>query len=712
MKFIAQHERTRKKLQAWAGTKQLILAQFYFWAAGTESQQSLAGLHRSLLFQTLSQCPELIEKLFPNQVARMRRPGVQADPLVERLQGFDDGQVRDAFGLLLQQAHNADYRMCFLLDGLDEFKGNRLEHENLALKLKSWTLDGNVKLLVSSRPWPEFENVFVANATIYLHQLNHFDIRTYCIERMKQDREFDSSGDRDDVLAMKGVLNKIANQSQGIFLWAHLVLDRIFQGIRQGDSTATLEAKIHEYPADLDSLYDKLREPIEKSLIDSNRANRMLLLVIKTPDRFCLPAIAFSWLLEDSNTGLLDPEFPTDNEIQPYSEAEATKRMQRVTKQINGLTRGLLELDESLKCNVDINNLPLNTYFRSPGVRFCHRSAYDYLVSNETRYQKLCASWPNFDKTDVYGRIHLARLLYGADFDCVLGFNNYLDCGATTPHLYCREFDSRTIWKFEAPLRPLLHGQFEGYVDDLCPTIQAAPSFFQYCAYCDLDTFVLSVMSEPPNDLHSVGSSLLLAFFNRSSGYGSKRLLALLRLLNDRIGIDVMVKVWVREGDSTALPAWAVVFWLLFESYLYDSLPDAEAKLEPLRCIQEYCEHVGERMSLTLCLMELHGTNHPSIQAERQFSSAEIVEWAEEQCVQERKMVATSSTADQAQYSWSAWTANSTHSTNNTLGNWLKGDEGHGNSRDKMNICALHWEQIDVRIGSTVWEHVVGFRLC
>lgn len=113
----------------------------------------------------------------------------------------------------------------------------------------------------------------------------------------------------------------------------------------------------------------------------------------------------FSWILDDSNAGLLDPEFPTDNECRPYSEAEATKRIQRVIKQVNGLTRGLLELDQSRgyirRIFKELGNEPLNNYFTSPGIKVCHRSARDYLISSEARYQKLCASWPGFHDTDV-----------------------------------------------------------------------------------------------------------------------------------------------------------------------------------------------------------------------------------------------------------------------------------------------------------------------
>lgn len=718
IKFIAQHKRTREELEAWAGTKRLILCHFYFWAAGTESQQSMPGLYRSLLFQTLSQCPELIETVFREQVKRMRRSGAQADPAVERVQAFDDTQVQDAFKVLLKQAHDADFRICFLLDGLDEFKGGRLEHENLAIQLKSWTLDGNVKLLVSSRPWPEFESVFTANTAIYLHELNHFDIRTYCSQKLREDRAVLRLRNDQRVSKFHRITSGIVNQSQGIFLWAHLVLDRILQGIRQGDSITTLEAKIREYPADLDGLYDKLREPIEKSLLDSNRANRMLLLAVNAPHKFYLPVIAFSWIHDGSNTGLLDPEFPTDNECRSYSYVEATKRIQRVIEQIKGLTRGLLELDQSRDYKDSLKYLPLNTYFTSPGVRFCHRSAYDYLVSNEARYQKVWASWPNFEDTDVYGRIHLARLLYGARSDpWPSTFNNYLDCGARTPHSYCKDFDPKTIRKFEAPLRPLLRGKFRGHVDIHCPTIRTPPSFLQWCAWCGLDTFVFAEANEPLERLHSVGSSILLAFIDRETGipeYDRSRLRAFLQLLNRRIGIDVMVEIWVWRADSVHLPVWVVAYWLLFQNLRFDRDPDPEGLLvlESLRCLQKYGEQVGERMSLTLGLVD---AGSRSVQAERQFRAAEIVDWLEEWFCKWREKFETYRAADQARWLWSARTANVIHSTGgmmqHTLGKWLEQDK-RCRSWEDLRILGLHWGQID---GNTYYcstdSDMVGFRL-
>jgi len=60
MKFISSHPETMKHLRDWAAGKKLIVASFFFWNAGTILQRSQEGLLRSLLFEILRTCPEMI----------------------------------------------------------------------------------------------------------------------------------------------------------------------------------------------------------------------------------------------------------------------------------------------------------------------------------------------------------------------------------------------------------------------------------------------------------------------------------------------------------------------------------------------------------------------------------------------------------------------------------------------------------------------------
>lgn len=68
IKFVAEHDQTRRHLQAWAGHKKLVTANFYFWNASTHnSQKSQRGLLRTILYEILRQCPELIQIAYHDQ---------------------------------------------------------------------------------------------------------------------------------------------------------------------------------------------------------------------------------------------------------------------------------------------------------------------------------------------------------------------------------------------------------------------------------------------------------------------------------------------------------------------------------------------------------------------------------------------------------------------------------------------------------------------
>ncbi len=64
MKFLSQDKTVQDKLNSWAGNKTLCLVSFFFWNSGDTLQMSLEGLYRSILFETLRQCPDLIRPSF------------------------------------------------------------------------------------------------------------------------------------------------------------------------------------------------------------------------------------------------------------------------------------------------------------------------------------------------------------------------------------------------------------------------------------------------------------------------------------------------------------------------------------------------------------------------------------------------------------------------------------------------------------------------
>ncbi|KAG6358736.1 hypothetical protein INS49_012255 [Diaporthe citri] len=568
MKFIGGNPRAREELRAWAGNRQLIFGQFYFWAAGSDSQRRLPGMFRSLLFQVLSQHPGLIEHVFPRQFKQIMTSRFHFDASVEKFQDFSSKQIEEAFDLLLNKIDKSDHRICFLIDGLDESEGGDLDHEVLAERLKAWTTGENIKLLVSSRPWRSFLTVFTAHPTLHLHELNRSDIRTYAIRQLEQDRDARQIGAYLMKKTIVDIVVELVGQAQGIFLWAHLVIDTVRQGIRHRYSADLLKAKLREYPSDLDDLDDALREPIEKSPIDRKLSNRMLLLAAAAPKDFPLFTLSFSWLPEVDESGLLDPSFPPSTKCRPYSEQDLVERLQCVAERVKGLARGLLEITEAPK-----------SLFVPPEVRFCHRTARDYLVNNPKRYAVLEESWPDFHQSDPYGRIYLAYLIYSRISKRNMELDYYLN------RSFCRSFSLDTISKFETPLQPLLTPMWRdgdsgsGSQDN---SHNEPVSFLQYAAYCRLDPFVLSEVGKIPR-VHprTAGANVLIAsmyFALKRKDENYDLALGLLRsyVTKDSMAEDEMVVAHVQvdhgysKDQEISLPVWVTALILGLENITSD----------------------------------------------------------------------------------------------------------------------------------------------
>ena len=60
LNHICTHSRTLELLRKWGANRRLITPTFFFWNAGSRLQKSIDGLLRSLVYQMLKECPELI----------------------------------------------------------------------------------------------------------------------------------------------------------------------------------------------------------------------------------------------------------------------------------------------------------------------------------------------------------------------------------------------------------------------------------------------------------------------------------------------------------------------------------------------------------------------------------------------------------------------------------------------------------------------------
>ncbi|KAI0474653.1 hypothetical protein F4859DRAFT_514504 [Xylaria cf. heliscus] len=222
MKFICSHETTVESLREWAGSKRFITAEFLFWNSGTVLRKSREGLLRSLLFEILRECPELIPQVSKDNqkcTFRKRSPNSHADD--EEL--WSQEELMEAYRNLVTCCDEVDVKFCFFIDGLDEFEEKSKTHCDLIATLRILDVSQNIKFCVSSRPWTVFSDVFGEDPDrlLKLEDLTRDDIRNYVHEMFNKNSQFRLLGA--DNLHYAGLIEDITSRAQGVFLWVFLV---------------------------------------------------------------------------------------------------------------------------------------------------------------------------------------------------------------------------------------------------------------------------------------------------------------------------------------------------------------------------------------------------------------------------------------------------------------------------------------------------------
>jgi hypothetical protein len=386
MKFILHHASTDEYLRQWVGTKSLVQASFYFWRSDRQKlQMSLEGLYRSILFGVLRKCPHLMPDVFPDQ---WRTMSLQAASMSFESDLFRPLKIKQAFEMLMQQPVRSDkFAFCFFIDGLDEYEAEAFEHKVLARHLRDWSIKSNIKMCVSSRPEIEFLDIFRQDLRINLHELTARDIRRSSQDMFEQDEAFPK---------VKGIylelLDEVVNMAEGVFLWACLVVKSLLVEVGRDANSERLWQTLRGTPPKLDDVYDGMLNTLSRQ--DRKFVDYILLLVVTNPF-WSMNAICLSWLFGAEDFRLPGPG-------SKYSDQEAIRQLESVRRQLQGLTKGLLNLAP------DTGNLSTCPMF-SRRVRFFHRTARDYLTTPERKSQ-LDASFPLFDAYQVHSMLRLAEL--------------------------------------------------------------------------------------------------------------------------------------------------------------------------------------------------------------------------------------------------------------------------------------------------------------
>ena len=363
MKFLNHHPQTKKLLEEWAEPhEKLIIASYYFWHAGLPLQKSQEGLLRSLLYEILRVCPELIPVLCPERWELATEMGFWS-----RLELFETLKRLGAQAIV-------SAKFCFLVDGLDEYEG---DHSELVQLLDHIAAIPNIKLCVSSRPWEVFKAAYdTRNQHFYLQDLTRHDIETYVRDLLEASEDFTSAKSEDPRYGH--FVSKIMDKAQGVFLWVVLVVRSLLQGLRSSDTITLLESRLDELPNELESLFRRMLDSVEKIYKQKSERTFKMALAAERP----LSMIAYSLLDED------DTEIVFRSGLRPMSQNEISRRKKRTRKQINVVSNGLLEVsnEPTLEWVLwgDMWDDPTHFTQLVHGIDFLHRTVREFLLENQS----------------------------------------------------------------------------------------------------------------------------------------------------------------------------------------------------------------------------------------------------------------------------------------------------------------------------------------
>jgi hypothetical protein len=369
IKFVADHEQTKRYLEEWAGDKKLVTANFYFWSASTHrSQKSQRGLLRTILYQILRQCPELIRMAYHDQWIAMTSDGKVLKESRDELL-----TVPALLNTLrkISTSTASDTKFCFFLDGLDEYDGRSADIIELIDILKSFQ---NVKTCVSSRPWNEFEDRFGNDSPwkLYMHDLTRDDIRLYVEETLGQNSRFRQL-QKEDPQCPNFVWN-IVSEADGVFLWVFLVIRSLLEGLTNSDRIKDLQERVNETPKDLKDYFKTILFSTENRY--RTQTARIFTVAVNTEAELSLMAY---WVIDQEN-----PKYMFQCPAGTPAEEILNSRLENMRRRLKVLSKGLLEAEHTVPEPVDD---PLFGF----EVGFLHRTVRDYLQTPDA--QSMLQSW-------------------------------------------------------------------------------------------------------------------------------------------------------------------------------------------------------------------------------------------------------------------------------------------------------------------------------
>lgn len=230
-----------------------LLLSAFIWTAGDELQKSLKGLLCTLVHQLLHNDEKLAQLAFGLQTAHPSTGKVSVSDWSEK-------ELREVLTRALKSAQRPVY---ILIDGLDEVESSGGSPERLMDFVRSLLAHGNAKLCVSSRPEIFYEKSLQHYPHFRLQDLTRHDMWLLANRELTQSLQSLPKSDKWEH-SPRAVLEHIVSHANGVFLWLRLVVRSLKTGAMNEDSWELIWERIEDLPADLESIYKRMVERLER----------------------------------------------------------------------------------------------------------------------------------------------------------------------------------------------------------------------------------------------------------------------------------------------------------------------------------------------------------------------------------------------------------------------------------------------------------------
>jgi len=166
------------------------------------------------------------------------------------------------------------------LDGLDEIDGR---YDTVVRIVQNLADHPNVKMCLSSRPLPVFEEAFNGALGLRLQDLTFQSIRAYAGVQLSDLVQRRVLRDKQDRHRAKNILNKIVERANGVFLWTVIVVKDVRDGLQDIVDLDELAQTVESLPPELESLFMVMLNRIKPAY--QRDAARFLQFVLHAPDR-------------------------------------------------------------------------------------------------------------------------------------------------------------------------------------------------------------------------------------------------------------------------------------------------------------------------------------------------------------------------------------------------------------------------------------------